>query len=396
MGTAEQITMAFFGRLQASSRPMMGAAIAGSMFLSGSGVSHSQCQESRAWWDRTTTSNLPFAPNWWDNTVDRSKPTKSWQVDDILNDSAARYWLPTLPECFLKETRRGYLPSEIQTAAQVCNVNAPKPTGRSPRLIFQLGAAGTGKSTRMQDCYGTMGITSSNELVVADGDSIRETHAGVVSAFALNKGSLLSAMQAAGSPELADYTEQLKDFPDTHPIGFKDSEHWCYNDSGKYKEQFANEALAAKQDVIMGITNVSQINKKYKSVIDNAKSDGYQICAMSCLVEPEVLVERQVGRGKRKGRLVQTHKSITDGDLLKNAALKQKLAIDTLPVLIDLVQSTGGSFAIFNNTPNFFADPSSKQPAFFIIEAGKAPYATYEGEASVAGMMAFIAKTIQA
>ena len=36
---------------------------------------------------------------------------------------------------------------------------------------------GTGKSTRMQDCYGTMGITSSNELVVADGDSIRETHA---------------------------------------------------------------------------------------------------------------------------------------------------------------------------------------------------------------------------
>ena len=37
----------------------------------------------------------------------------------------------------------------------------------------------------------------------------------------------------------------------------------------------------------------------------------------------QVLVERQVGRGKRKGRLVQTHKSITDGDLLKNAALKQ-------------------------------------------------------------------------
>lgn len=62
----------------------------------------------------------------------------------------------------------------------------------------------------------------------------------------------------------------------------------CLIDSGKYKEQFANDALNAKKDVIMGITNKSQIDKKYKSVIDQAKRSGYQICAMSCLVEPEV------------------------------------------------------------------------------------------------------------
>lgn len=80
---------AFFGRLQASSRPVMGAAIAGSMFLSGSGFSHSRCQDSRAWWDRTTTTNLPFAPNWWDNTVDRSQPTKPCQVMFVLGGPGA-------------------------------------------------------------------------------------------------------------------------------------------------------------------------------------------------------------------------------------------------------------------------------------------------------------------
>lgn len=80
---------AFFGRLQASSRPVMGAAIAGSMFLSGSGFSHSQCRDSRAWWDRTTTTNLPFAPNWWDNTVDRSQPTKPCQVMFVLGGPGA-------------------------------------------------------------------------------------------------------------------------------------------------------------------------------------------------------------------------------------------------------------------------------------------------------------------
>ena len=83
---------AFFGRLQASR-----AAIAGSMFLSGSGFSHSQCQDSRAWWDRTTTTNLPFAPNWWDNTVDRSQPTKPCQVMFVLGGPGTRLPLPCTP-----------------------------------------------------------------------------------------------------------------------------------------------------------------------------------------------------------------------------------------------------------------------------------------------------------
>ena len=83
---------------------------------------------------------------------------------------------------------------------QVCNVMADPVQDRPPKLIFQLGAAGvlapillllfllgyflhnlgsaagTGKSTRMKDCYATMGIETETSLVVADGDSIRESH----------------------------------------------------------------------------------------------------------------------------------------------------------------------------------------------------------------------------
>ena len=57
----------------------------------------------------------------------------------------------------------------------VCNVSAPAPVGRAPKLIFQIGAAGTGKSTCMEDCYGEMGVTK-GAIVMADGDNVRESH----------------------------------------------------------------------------------------------------------------------------------------------------------------------------------------------------------------------------
>ena len=58
---------------------------------------------------------------------------------------------------------------------QVCNTGAAPADGRAPKLIFQLGAAGTGKSTRMADCYEAMGVAKET-MVVADGDHVREAH----------------------------------------------------------------------------------------------------------------------------------------------------------------------------------------------------------------------------
>merc|ERR1719506_311062 len=98
-----------------------------------------------------------LALQWGLHAVFGKEPKKSWHVDDILNDSSIRYWLPSLPEVFLKECKRPYEPEEIVHAAEVCNVMADPVQDRPPKLIFQLGAAGTGKSTRMKDCYARMG-----------------------------------------------------------------------------------------------------------------------------------------------------------------------------------------------------------------------------------------------
>merc|ERR1712072_1081486 len=92
-------------------------------------------------------------------------------IDEILNDSTQRVWVDKLPECFLKKIQRPYTEEEIAAAKKTCNVDAPPASGRGPKLIFQLGAAGTGKSTRMADCYETMGLTPET-VVVADGDIV--------------------------------------------------------------------------------------------------------------------------------------------------------------------------------------------------------------------------------
>eukprot|EP00658_Telonema_sp_P-2_P028477 TRINITY_DN21814_c0_g1_i3.p2 TRINITY_DN21814_c0_g1~~TRINITY_DN21814_c0_g1_i3.p2 ORF type:complete len:147 (-),score=50.52 TRINITY_DN21814_c0_g1_i3:371-811(-) len=144
----------------------------------------------------------------------------------------------------------------------------------------------------------------------------------------------------------------------------------------------------------MGVTNLTHFTKKYKSVIDDAIKSGSTIAAMATFVEPEELVNRQVGRGKRKGRLVQSHKEWKDGNLITNAELKQKLSIEALPYLSELVKEHSGTLMLFDNTPNYFKDPSSKQGPFW-VQKGASIEITYDGPATVEGMMEHISKTIQ-
>merc|ERR1712166_1740772 len=321
-----------------------------------------------------------------------AKP-KPIYIDEILADSAVRYWVESLPQVWRDKCALPYTDEEIAAAAVVCNTGAAPADGRGPKLIFQLGAAGTGKSTRMADCYEAMGVAKET-MVVADGDHVREAHQGVSEALSLTKKTLLEGMAAASSPELDQYTKELADFEDDHPVGFKDSEDWCYNGSGEIKDKFANEALDAKKDVVMGITKLAHLTKKYKSVIDSAVAAGYEICAMGTFVLPEVLVTRQVGRGKRKGRLVQTHPDCKDGNLVENAALKQQLSIEALSFLSSLTKENKGTLMLFDNTPDYFADPSSKQGPFW-LQTGEDITVTFDGPGTVEGMLAHIASTIQ-
>merc|ERR1712166_260667 len=321
-----------------------------------------------------------------------AKP-KPIYIDEILADSAVRYWVESLPQVWRDKCALPYTDEEIAAAAVVCNTGAAPADGRGPKLIFQLGAAGTGKSTRMADCYEAMGVAKET-MVVADGDHVREAHQGVSEALSLTKKTLLEGMAAASSPELDQYTKELADFEDDHPVGFKDSEDWCYNGSGEIKDKFANEALDAKKDVVMGITKLTHLTKKYKSVIDSAVAAGYEICAMGTFVLPEVLVTRQVGRGKRKGRLVQTHPDCKDGNLVENAALKQQLSIEALSFLSSLTKENKGTLMLFDNTPDYFADPSSKQGPFW-LQTGEDITVTFDGPGTVEGMLAHIASTIQ-
>ena len=49
-----------------------------------------------------------------------------------------------------------------------------------------------------------------------------------------------------------------------------------------------------------------------------------------------------------------------DGNLIENAALKQADAISALPHLSELVTQNNGTMMLFNNTPDFFADPAAR------------------------------------
>merc|ERR1711935_631540 len=125
-------------------------------------------------------------------------------LDAILSDTSQRVWVEKLPNCFLEKIKRPYTDEEIAAAKVTCNVDAAPAEGRGPKLIFQLGAAGTGKSTRMADCYEAMGVAKET-MVVADGDHVREAHQGVSEALSLTKKTLLEGMAAASSPELDQY-----------------------------------------------------------------------------------------------------------------------------------------------------------------------------------------------
>jgi hypothetical protein len=70
--------------------------------------------------------------------------------------------------------------------------------------------------------------------------------------------------------EAAGYAAALTGCPVDYPLGFTDSDAWAVAGSGKVKEIIANVALAARQDVVMGVTQHVQLTTKYRSVVEGA------------------------------------------------------------------------------------------------------------------------------
>ena len=59
-----------------------------------------------------------------------------------------------------------------------------------------------------------------------------------------------------------------------------------------------------------------------------------------------------------------------------------------------MIKEHEGTLMLFDNTPDYFADPASKQGPFW-VQKGDDIAVTYDGPATVEGLMAHIKATIQ-
>ena len=96
-------------------------------------------------------------------------------LEEFAADTTQRVWLNRIPDIFRQDAMRPYTAAEIAAAAAKCNTQAAAPEGRKPKLILQLGAAGTGKSSRLRDACEFMSVDAA-AIVEADGDNIRTSH----------------------------------------------------------------------------------------------------------------------------------------------------------------------------------------------------------------------------
>jgi hypothetical protein len=94
-----------------------------------------------------------------------------WSRAALLAGARGRHWLARLPEPFRAAAARPYAAAEVAEARRRCNAGAPPAAGRPPKLIFQLGAPGTGKSSRLAECYDLLGVAG-GAAVEVDGPSL--------------------------------------------------------------------------------------------------------------------------------------------------------------------------------------------------------------------------------
>jgi len=269
-------------------------------------------------------------------------------IDSIVKGSKERTWLDKLPSVFFEAAARPLAEPEVELAKTNANLYSAKPAeGRPPKLIIAMGAAGTGKSTKMDECFRKFGIEDPKKVAISDGDDVRDCHVGIQAALSLDKKTLVDGLAGA---EKAEYTKLLESQPDGRPVGFKDCEKWVYGNSGAIKSQICNEAVEHRKDCLLAMT---AMKPQHVKVVEAAVAEGYQVYVAGFVVKPTVLLARQIGRAQKTARLITIDKSITDGNLNNNTKVKQEKAIKGFLKCAVFAESTGGYAILFDNTPDF-------------------------------------------
>jgi len=313
---------------------------------------------------------------------------------DPPKKNGRRKWIKVLPDVFKNEAARFLHDTEIEKVKEISNAaRATVPEGRAPKLILMIGAAGTGKSFKQAECFEKFKADNTN-VVISDGDDVRSCHAGIQAALNLDKKTLLDALEGA---EKEDYTKQLEGVSDDCPIGFEDCSKWVYGKTDKVKIQLQEEGMADKKDMLLALT---AIKPQFKPVIDDAVAAGYVIYTAGFVVKPDVLLERQMGRAQKSGRMITVDKSIKNDDLLASTHVKQEKAIQGMQDLLALSEKTGGYGIIFDNTPDFRVEALNNP--IYERDGANPPTGDFQGfkpsteGITVEGMVEFIAAKLNA
>jgi len=303
-------------------------------------------------------------------------------VDSILAEDphdppkvgGRRKWIAKLPECFKKEASRELTEAEIEAAKGTCGVlTSMAATDRKPKLIVTIGAAGAGKSCKMKECFEKFEAEQKN-VVISDGDEVRDQHAGIQAALKLTKKNLLAGLEGE---EKAEYEKLLANIEDDQEIGFKDCEDWVYGNSAAVKKQFFKEGREAKKDCLLALT---ALKDAYKKCVEAAVEEGYQVYAAGFVVKPKTLLTRQIGRAQTSGRMITVdEKAAPDGDLHKNTVSKQAKAIKGILEIFEICEKTGGYAILYDNSPDFKAPGYKPLAPVYERKASEPPTGDLQG-----------------
>jgi len=314
-----------------------------------------------------------------------------YNINDIMEEDASRLWLKNLPRPWRALVTRPLNETEIEDMRVRAQITSAQPVeGRRPKLVLELGCAGAGKSSRVSECYERFGVEKLN-LVLADGDLVRESHTELNSILNINRGELLDRLQKEGHSSLFKvYSEQTKSVPDSMLVGFQDCGEWCYSSSAGMKEQLAREALVSRKDFLLALTAAKT---HYVQIIKEAVDAGYEVHVAAFCVQPSTLLTRQVNRAHSTGRLPTIDSMITDGNLYWNTVLKQQKVIQGIPALLDVAYKTGGTAVVFNNTPDFHIEP--ELPPIYEFGGYGKPRCRFPGKATLEGLIKHLLVNIQ-
>jgi len=198
---------------------------------------------------------------YWDFKADRAMPGRIWQ------DHVPKEWRDDL--------ERDYTPEEMQNARDLTGIDqaTPVPPGGRPRCILLLGPPGAGKSSCMPKAAAILNLTLENFATV-DGDDLRSCH--------------LAWKKRIDEEDVYGYADCFQVFK-------KAQQKW----RGKHdtlKIELTTEAQRDKKNVVVCDTKIN------KHVLDNFRSQNYEVIVVGLVVSQHESDMRNKNRGQQIGR----------------------------------------------------------------------------------------------